>query len=74
MPKITMQVIPEPHDRSKTIMAHDGAGTVVIYGPTKGHRYLCGVCAATLIVGMQLAQIKSIVVKCASCGAFNGMG
>lgn len=71
MPRIALRVIPEPHDSIKTLFAHDGENTVVVYGPAKNHDYVCGVCAVTLIVGMQPEEIANLVVKCAACGAFN---
>lgn len=71
MPKVALQVVPEPHDLEKTVFHHGGGETVVVYGPARGHDYVCGACAAMLIVGMEPGQIANVVVMCAACGAFN---
>lgn len=69
--KIALRVIPEPHDSIKTLFANEGVLTVVVYGPTRNHDYVCGGCGPTLIVGMRPEQIGNLAVKCAACGAFN---
>ena len=68
--RIRMMVIPEPEPNTRSVLVYTGAGTVLMRGP--GNVVMeCGNCGAPLIVGMPVATLQSVVLRCASCGAYN---
>ncbi len=67
---IQLMVIPEPEPNTRSVIVYTGEGTVVMKGP--GNAIMeCGNCGVPLIEGVPVANIRNIVFRCPSCGAFN---
>jgi hypothetical protein len=65
-------VIPQPEEGTRSVLAYEGEGTVAIRNPERETPvHTCGACEAPLIVGMGLAQLQNVVLRCNGCGAYN---
>ncbi len=76
MPKIQMEVIPEPKPGTASILVLTTPNFAMAdpYAQIRGigdTDYVCGSCRATIVVKGARGQIINIVFKCANCGAFN---
>lgn len=76
MPKIQMEVIPEPEPNTASIFVLSKPNMVsktpyaVISGGSDTD-YICGGCRTTVAAGVDRGQVKNIVFKCLSCGSYN---
>jgi predicted RNA-binding Zn-ribbon protein involved in translation (DUF1610 family) len=61
----------EPKKGTRTVLVpkHDGP---VIEG-TGDTSYVCGNCGYVLLDSIDRGQVQNMVIKCKSCGAFNGI-
>ncbi len=66
-----LQVIPEPDPDARSVFCLTGTGTVIFQGFESGLAMDCGKCGAPLVAGLRREQIRGVVLKCNSCGAFN---
>jgi hypothetical protein len=68
---IQLRVIPEPEPNTRSVIVFTGEGTVVMRGPKPNIVMECGNCAASLVEGVPVANLQSLVLRCPNCGAFN---
>lgn len=73
MKKVALNVVPEPPTRSiATILPQSGFRGPFFVGRGKGEvDYVCGSCHKTVAKGVWHDSIRSIVVQCFNCGAYN---
>jgi hypothetical protein len=65
-------VIPEPEEGTRSVLVYEGEGTVVMRNPERETPvHICGSCEAPLLVGVGLAQLQNLVLRCKGCGAYN---
>ena len=70
---IPLVVIPEPDPGTRAVFEKtDGANDSVMFqGDANADMYTCGSCAEPLVLGVDLARLQGLVIKCGGCGAFN---
>lgn len=76
MPKIQMEVIPQPEPNTAAILVLSTPNMVskTPYAVIRGSSdtdYLCGGCRTTVAAGVDRGQIINLVFKCLSCGSYN---
>lgn len=76
MPKIQMEVIPEPTPGTAAIikLARPNFALVDPYVQMRGNGdtdYVCGCCRVLILEKVERGRIINIVFKCAHCNAFN---
>lgn len=69
--RIPLRVISEPDPNRRTVFEKMGDGTILFQGFDTNTALVCGKCGATLAAGLQPSQIKSIVLRCTQCMAYN---
>lgn len=69
--RIPLKVIPEPDPGSRSVFIKNGEGSIIFSGRETEISLDCGQCGASLVVGLKQEQIRSIVLRCNQCGAFN---
>ncbi len=68
---VVLPVVPEPDPGTRAVFIREGEGTVVFQGGTTEIAECCGSCGAPLIVGLEIGQVRGLVLKCNNCGSFN---
>lgn len=68
---VKLRVISEPDPDTRTVFEKTGDGTILFQGFDTNIALVCGKCGAPLAAGIQPSQIKSIVLRCNQCMAFN---
>ena len=76
MPKIQMEVIPEPEQGTAAVLVlktpnYALVDPYVIMRMGGDTDYVCGCCRAKIIENGNRGQIVNLVFKCAHCNAFN---
>lgn len=71
MPRLQMEVIPEPKPGSASVLVFDKKGKYVMIQGIGSTDYLCGACQNTICKGVEQGQIINLVFKCPDCGSFN---
>ncbi len=66
-----LRVIPEPKLGSRTLLLPKEGETLPLFECDADLNLLCGNCEAILAQGIIENQIKSIVVRCPICKAYN---
>jgi len=70
--KVSLKVIPEPDPNTRAVfILNNDEGTIVFQGFETQIALVCGNCSSPLVAGMNLEQIKNIVIKCNNCNRFN---
>lgn len=69
--EIKLKVIPEPDPDTRSVFIYNGEGTIAFRGFDVGLALTCGQCNSHLVVGIPRENVRNIVLKCNSCGAFN---
>ena len=73
--QIRMLVIPEPASGTRTVLVQGGADRMADHRPMftgdASVDQLCGGCGRVLVDGVPLGQLRSAVLCCGRCGAFN---
>lgn len=69
MPTLKTRVIPEPTERTRTVLK--SKVTPVIRGEGGDVTYLCGACNAVLVESITPGQVTNIVFQCPICNAFS---
>ena len=73
--QIRMPVIAEPAAGTRTVLlqggADDGADCRPMFTGEADVDQLCGGCGRILVEGIPLGQLRSTVLRCGRCGAFN---
>jgi len=69
--ELKLKVIPEPDPNTRSVFIYSGEGSIVFRGFEVGLALTCGQCSSHLVVGMPRENIRALVIKCNSCGAFN---
>jgi hypothetical protein len=67
---LRMRVIPEPEPNTRAVLVNTGQGTIVIGGQGTT-TYVCGACESPLAVNVEEGVIRSLVLRCKGCDAFN---
>lgn len=76
MPKIQMEVIPEPEKDTASVLVLSGPSfaSATPFAVIRGGGdtdYVCGGCRATLASQVRRGQLISMVLKCLKCDSFN---
>ena len=68
-----LRVIPEPDPETRSVFQKfPGAPDSVFFtGSQTTDAYVCGGCAAPLIVGLPLTTFQNLVLCCSQCGKYN---
>jgi hypothetical protein len=70
---ITLTVTPEPDPGTRAVFHALGQDTILFRSSVSSDSYDCGQCSSLLATGIAHSQISNVVLKCASCGAYNDM-
>lgn len=76
MPKIQMEVIPEPAPKTASVLVLTSANMAsnTPYSVMTGGGdtdYICGGCRTTLAARVNRGQVVNLVFKCLRCGSYN---
>ncbi len=70
--KVSLKMIPEPDPNTRAVfILNSGESSIVFQGFETEIAFVCGSCSAPLIAGMNLEQMKNIVLKCNKCNKYN---
>lgn len=69
--RVPLRVIPEPDPNTRTVFEKMGDGTILFQGFETNIALVCGTCGAPLAAGIHPTQMKSVVLRCKRCNAFN---
>jgi hypothetical protein len=69
--KIKLLVIPEPAERTRTILLQASALPLFTGEETEAPGYVCGKCDSVLIAKTTKLWLLNIVIRCFNCGAYN---
>lgn len=71
--RIRLQVIAEPDPETRSLFEKppDASDSVFFTGSQTTDAYVCGGCDTPLIIGLQLAQFRNLVLRCSQCGKHN---
>ena len=70
MKRIHLRSIPEPEPNTRSVILYQGPGTVVFKG-TGSTTFVCAACESPLAENVEELQLRSLVLVCKGCGAFN---
>lgn len=76
MPKIQMEVIPEPEPNTAAVFVLSEPNMVsktpyAVISGSGDTDYICGGCRTTLAARVNRGQVINIVFKCPTCGSYN---
>jgi hypothetical protein len=66
-----LTVISQPDPDMRSVFEKTGESTVFFVGEFSGLSLDCGGCEAPLVLGLNRDQIRGVVLRCRSCGAYN---
>ncbi len=68
-----LTIVSEPAPGTKAVIDRRSETTIVYRGHENDTAYVCGSCAAPLIVGVDVRKFHGVVIKCNHCKSFNAV-
>lgn len=66
-----LRVVPEPPEKTRTVLYLTSPGTIFVRGEGPGMSFDCGYCGSPLLMDIREEQVANLVMRCANCGLYN---
>ena len=73
MKPVALTVVVEPEPGTRAVIDRRSESSIAYRGRENGNTYVCGSCAAPLIVGLDIGKFHGVVIKCSHCKSFNAV-